>query len=267
MRGLLIFTIVLAMGLAAQGAMNRPGCGKRPLKPNKVVGGTQAIPGDWGWMTSMHRSGSFICGGSVIDEWWVVSAAHCTAGSANVANYILNVGGHDRLAWESWVISKRVSRIIQHAQYSASTLRNDIVLLKFDSPITFDNYYIIAVCVADGSEFFQGRIGWATGWGTLFSGGSVSRYNMQVAMLELTDARCLQKYTTAHTPSMICAGDNTGVDTCQGDSGGPYTQYSAVFQGEVLEGITSWGYGCGDGGVYTRVSFFYQWIFSTMAAN
>ena len=42
--------------------LNPPNCGQRPLNPtNKIVGGTEATPGDWGWQVLMLSNGRFIC--------------------------------------------------------------------------------------------------------------------------------------------------------------------------------------------------------------
>jgi secreted trypsin-like serine protease len=89
---------------------------------------------------------------------------------------------------------------------------------------------------------------------------------MEVEMPFLTDARCKQKYPTVNTVVAVCAGeDGQNKDTCQGDSGGPLVVKS---QGKwQLAGITSWGYGCGDGGVYTRTSNYYNWIDAQIKAN
>jgi len=272
MNGLITFFVLSAVALAATAqTVNPQGCGKRPhmsVEHDKVVGGHAAKAGDWGWMTGMRRNGGFICGGSVINNWWLITAAHCVFGNQNPSVYILDVGGHDRLNAETWVISKRVQRIFIHNQYSSATLRHDIALMKFDTQLAIDNYYIVPVCIPDQSEDWQSKHGWATGWGTLFSGGSVSRYLMQVHMIHLTNDRCKQRFgTSVDTAMQMCGGEvGQGIDTCQGDSGGPY-----VFQGQsqnwYLIGITSWGYGCGDGGVYTKVAYYKNWVEGILAAN
>uniref|UniRef100_A0A3Q3IXV2 Peptidase S1 domain-containing protein n=1 Tax=Monopterus albus TaxID=43700 RepID=A0A3Q3IXV2_MONAL len=51
-------------------------CGKPPLN-NRIVGGQTASAGSWPWQVSLHRSGSHICGGSLINNQWVMTAAHC----------------------------------------------------------------------------------------------------------------------------------------------------------------------------------------------
>ena len=59
--------------------LNPSNCGQRPLaRSNKIVGGTQATAGDWGWQVLMFSNGVFICGGSLINSQWIVTAAHCS---------------------------------------------------------------------------------------------------------------------------------------------------------------------------------------------
>ena len=78
----------------------------------------------------------------------------------------------------------------------------------------------------------------------------------------LTDAECIQKYNV--NPSIdICAGVTGGnKDTCQGDSGGPLVV--PIGNKWLLGGLTSFGVGCNDGGVYTRTSFYYNWILQNL---
>jgi len=266
MNGFFIFATLL---VSVYGQLNPSGCGKRPLfNGDKVVGGTVAVPGDWGWQISMLFNGRHICGGTLVDANWIVTAGHCVYGYLNPSFYSIDIGLHDRTVKESWFINRKVQRVIIHEQYDDWTLHNDIALMKLTTPATIDYYYIVPACVQRSSEDLSGKTSWATGWGTLFSGGSLSRYNMQVPMPVLTDARCIQRFgEDVDGPTHVCAGEvGNNKDTCQGDSGGPLVLKNDLDGLWYLIGITSWGYGCGDGGVYTRVSHHVQWIEDKFAA-
>jgi len=274
MRGLIFLALLVACVYAQDATtLNPSGCGRRisEIKPgkrdaDKVVGGQRADAEDWGWQITMLLNGRFICGGSLINSQWVVTAAHCVVGNTNPASYVIDLGVHDRNAKESWFTSRTVTRIIAHETYSSSTFQNDIALMKLSSPVPYSNQ-IVPVCVpSPASASFGGFVSWATGWGTLSSGGVTSRYLMEVQMPLLTDARCKQKYTTVNTAVAVCAGETgQGKDTCQGDSGGPLVVRNN--NRWELAGITSWGYGCGDGGVYTRTSYYYNWILGKIQTN
>lgn len=81
-----IWLTVLVALAAAQDSndtinINPSGCGRRPIQGgNRIVGGQEAIPGDWGWQIALLDYGTFICGGSLINSQWVLTAAHCVAG-------------------------------------------------------------------------------------------------------------------------------------------------------------------------------------------
>ena len=78
---LLLVSILISAGDRADDAsnINPPNCGKRPLNTNNLVSGTRAKAGNWAWQV-LISSGSFICGGSLINSEWVVTAAHCAYG-------------------------------------------------------------------------------------------------------------------------------------------------------------------------------------------
>jgi trypsin len=249
-------------------------CGIRPLvsaaDQDKIVGGTQAVPGDWPWSCSMLSNGNHICGGSIVNENHIVTAAHCV-GSTSIATYQWECGVHDRTNKETWVRRFATDAIFKHESYNSRLIQNDIALFRLRTPATPFNDYIIPACVPEVTEKHENAVSWATGWGTLFSGGSVSRYHMQVAMPVLTDAACKSKFGGTNNMldpnTQVCAGvSGANKDTCQGDSGGPLVVKQADGYWYLI-GLTSWGYGCGDGGVYTRVAAYRTWMQTKMGTS
>lgn len=115
------------------------------------------------------------------------------------------------------------------------------------------------ICIPDESINFEGKNSWTTGWGALEWEGPGSRYLMQVELPILSDGDCQKKFDEINTTKVLCAGiKGENKDSCQGDSGGPLVVEN---NGKwFLAGITSWGIECGDGGVYTRTSYYLDWI-------
>ncbi|RMZ99975.1 Serine ase stubble [Brachionus plicatilis] len=269
-------------------------CGERPLEheyfPHKIVGGQESLKGDWPWQIALNYNGRFICGGSIINSLWIITAAHCVNSNLNPTNYKITAGLHDLTVHDKFTDVRSTSKIIVHPAYSNFGYKNDIALIKLDQKLIFSNY-IMPACLPDLSFNLTNQDGIATGWGSLLSGGALSRYLMEVQLPILNDTRCKDKFNGVETTTVICAGDyNLNLDTCQGDSGGPlvvsyeghdhehdhdhdhdhdheheheHEHHVAYF----LVGITSWGYGCGDGGVYTRTSAFVSWISQTIKNN
>ncbi|CAH1796166.1 unnamed protein product [Owenia fusiformis] len=228
-----------------------------------VVGGQQARQGEFPWQISLQSRGSHICGGMVIDNQWILTAAHCVIG-ARARNLNVVIGEHNRYSTDANEVSIGVSSIKIHPSYSDSTLNNDVALLKLKSSFTY-NEDVQPVCAPDWYEDFDGVYCTVSGWGTQSSGASslpsILRY---VNVPVVSNYRCGQQYGSSQiTDQMICAGliGTGGKDSCQGDSGGPLVcKVGNTFQ---LAGIVSWGYGCADRnypGVYTRVTEFLDWI-------
>jgi len=256
-----IFCIVVGLATA-----QNPSCGKRPLKPNfddadydKIVGGVESLRGDWPWSCSLRQNGRHICGGSLLNNRWVVTAAHCVSGT-NVSPYKWACGLHNRVTNDAWTREFTPNRVISHPSYNSRTIQNDIALFQLNADVTFTDY-ISPVCFPATTDTYAGKTSIATGWGTLSYGGAASNVHMEVSMPVLTDTSCRAKYSpNLDTITQICAGiAGNKTDTCQGDSGGPLVVQHAN-RDWYLAGLTSWGKGCGDGGVYTRLSAFRSWV-------
>jgi len=237
-------------------------CGIRPLE-NKIVKGQVAEEFDWPWMCSMLYNGRHICGGSLIGNKWIVTAAHCVSNLVP-GNYKWDCGIHHRTNRGPHARLFSVKAIFRHTGYSSSNFRNDICLMELTETAYIPNTstyndYVLPACIPKTGANFGGTTSWATGWGTLTSGSSsLPLVLYEVALDTWTDTRCQTYATMAHPPTQVCAG-GPDKDTCQGDSGGPLAAKDSDSKWYCI-GLTSWGYGCGGGGVYTKVAAFYDWI-------
>jgi len=206
--------------------------------------------------SSWWGSGHF-CGGSLVREDWVVTAAHCVQGeSASSIEVIIglhNVGG------TSGAQSRNVAEIIVHPQYSGNSLNNDYALLRLSSPITDFEPIQLATDTAHDEEPVMST---TMGWGATSSGGSSSAYLLEVDVP--IDDSCGNYSNSEITNHMVCAGyQNGGADSCQGDSGGPLIMTNDDGEYELI-GIVSWGYGCADAGypgVYSKIHSRLDWFF------
>jgi len=233
----------------------------RNLSGGKIVGGEEAEPHSIPYQISFqYDSGFHFCGGAVVREDVIMTAAHCCVGQS--ASEVRVVAGDHNLSTDEGTEQKReVTNIIIHEHYNSATSEDDICLLVLKDPLDFSDGTVAAAKLPkQGQEWEAGEASVVSGWGTLSSGGQASKVLMKVEVPIVSDTICNLEYLFQITESMICAGER-GKDSCQGDSGGPLTC------GGVHCGIVSWGIGCGGllhPGVYTQTSYFVDWINSNL---
>jgi secreted trypsin-like serine protease len=282
---MLRFAVLLVSCSVALGAVpiwSPSGCGTskyadagetQPL-PGRIVGGIQAREYEYPWQASIRRksTNSHFCGGSIINENWILTAAHCMDGETpNQVSVV--VGEHSRSSSSVVRQTKDVASIFSHTGYNSNTMQNDISLIKVSTPIYF-NQDVQAVCAPDSANLYEYRKCQCSGWGTLSSGGSCCPDILQAVVMNVTtNTFCSTAYGSKYPiySDMICASDNIGGterDSCQGDSGGPLTvkESDGTFR---LVGIVSWGIGCASGypGVYARTSVFNDWVTNIITNN
>ena len=208
-----------------------------------IVGGYPVNPAcpncKYDFMVSLQTDGWFgghFCGGSLVREDWVVTAAHCVQGTS--PNSIEVVIGLHNVNGTTGQQTRNVSEIIIHPQYSGNSLNNDYALLRLSSPIT--DFEPIQLCT-DTAHDEEPVMSTTMGWGATSSGGSSSNILLEVDVP--IDDSCGSYSNSDITNNMICAGDsNGGEDSCQGDSGGPLIMTNDDGEYELI-GIVSWGYG------------------------
>ncbi|XP_067875628.1 transmembrane protease serine 6 isoform X2 [Heterodontus francisci] len=238
-------------------------CGLQTSR-NKIVGGTNSTEGEWPWQASLQISSQHVCGGILINENWVLSAAHCFTSSSTppaiwtviLGKFKLDVVGNNELSF-------KVLKIISHPYYNAITYDYDVALLQLDQPVPIvpSSY---PICLPTRTHVFEtGKTCWVTGWGTTEEDGSVSNVLQKVDVKLVDQSTCNEAYSYSITPRMLCAGYPEGEkDSCQGDSGGPLVCEESNGRW-FLAGIVSHGLGCARKdyyGVYTRVTRLIDWI-------
>ncbi|XP_066213176.1 coagulation factor IX isoform X1 [Saccopteryx leptura] len=229
----------------------------------RIVGGESAKPGQFPWQVLLTDKIDAFCGGSIINEKWVITAAHCIKPGVKIT---VVAGEHNTEKEEHTEQKRNVVRAIPHHSYNATInkYRHDIALLELDKPLIL-NSYVTPICIADKEYtdiFLKFGSGYVSGWGRVFNRGR-SALTLQYLKVPLVDrATCLRSTKFTIHNNMFCAGFHEGGrDSCQGDSGGPHvTEVEGI---SFLTGIISWGEECamkGKYGVYTKVSQYVNWI-------
>ncbi|MCZ7460963.1 S1 family peptidase [Streptomyces sp. WMMC940] len=222
--------------------------------PPPVVGGTRAAQGEFPFMVRLSMG----CGGSLLTQQIVLTAAHCVGSSGNNTSITATAGVVDLRS--SSAIKVRSTKVLRAPGYNGDG--KDWALIKLAQPINLPTLKI-----AESAAYNNGTFTVA-GWGAAREGGAQQRYLLKAQVPFVSDASCRQSYPSLITDEEICAGfTQGGVDTCQGDSGGPMFRRDNA-GAWIQVGIVSWGQGCARPnypGVYTEVSTFASAIKSAAA--
>ncbi|XP_056256779.1 serine protease 1-like [Seriola aureovittata] len=222
-------------------------CGTAPLN-TKIVGGQSAVPGAWPWQASLYMNGIFFCGGSLINNQWVLTGAQCFP-STSTSGLVVYLGRDKQSVTTSPnQQSRSVTMVIKHPSYNSINFNNDIALVKHPrlkhEASTLKNQKL---------QFLP----------------LPYPYSLQeVSVPVVSNSQCNKVYGGI-TSNMICAGvPSGGKDICFGDSGGPMV--SKTGSRWVQGGVASFGSACAKPnapGGYTRVSKYQAWINSHISTN
>ncbi|CAD0200094.1 unnamed protein product [Chrysodeixis includens] len=231
-----------------------------PRDPTRIVGGDLTTIDKYPSMAALLYSQNLlhygqICGGTIINNRSILSAAHCIIGPVptlrvRIGSSYANSGGEVLL----------LANTINHPEYSGNN--NDITILRTAVEIRYSDLVQPAPIAGSSYNLLDDEVVWATGWGRIVQGGPTSEQLRDVQVWTVNHETCRQRYLLnlrRITTDMLCTGwlGVGGRDQCQGDSGGP------VYHNGVVVGVCSFGRGCASPrfpGVNARVSSYANWI-------
>ncbi|XP_076254609.1 brachyurin-like isoform X1 [Rhynchophorus ferrugineus] len=223
----------------------------------RIIGGDVATAHQFPYQVALFVYANmqlYFCGGSLINNQWVLTAAHCVEGASYI---IVALGSHNLAVTESDRRIYNTSKFIIHEEWDEDTLQNDIAVVGLPQPVPLSNN-IATVRLAEKADSYENIIGICLGWGVTILGVSsnILRY-VKLNIISNSACAAYSEYKSYIRDTHICTSGKGIVGSCNGDSGGPL-----IVDGKQI-GIVSFGAtNCQAElpSVFTRVPEFHPWI-------
>jgi len=246
-------------------------CGiEGPPSKDRIVGGFEAEENQWPWQVALFIDNAWFCGGSIISENYIMTAAHCADGASY---FDIMAGAHNvRASSEPHRVEITSYNGWTHPGWNHNTLANDIALIELPSPLSFNEYIKPSCMPMAGDTADVNEMVTCTGWGKPSdSAGGISPV---LRMVEdrpiISNSECNAIYGIVGD-GVVCIDTTGGKGTCNGDSGGPLNmkydvKTSAAGDKWKQVGVVSFGAsaGCEVGypAGFTRTEYYLDWVCS-----
>lgn len=259
-----LVVVLAALAVANAGVYKSPITTLKDLfESQRIISGDPAVYEQFPWQVAVHFTtpqGSFFCGGALISNRWVLTAAHCAEGATS---FTLRFGGLTLSSSESGRVDLTATRAIVHEGYN-SNLNNDVALVQLNEEISFNSRIQPVRLPARGETIAAGEKVTVSGWGkTSDSSSSVSNILNFVEITTITNQACAGYYGSAVViASTVCCQGNPEHSTCNGDSGGPLVviRNGVATHVGVVSFVSSAGCESGAPSGYVRTESMLSWI-------
>ncbi|XGW32155.1 hypothetical protein V3C99_010378 [Haemonchus contortus] len=254
-------------------------CDDSKTKPLlRVIGGSATSSEEFPWQAAVVFYDSLgeglMCGATVIDEYWILTAAHCIQKEPKKAFILTGLR-----TLNNPLHTHHVEKTVTHPEYDENTIANDIALVKSVSSLLKKGVSPVCLARDDSTLLSFNREALVVGFGLHIVSWSAFELTMSASDVILTSTlpiipqrECRLEWSAVSegsisiTDKQLCAGSKLH-GTAPGDSGGPLLAKD-LFGRLVQIGITSFGAGGTSGlldqntypGVYTRVSPYITWM-------
>ncbi|XP_075148317.1 chymotrypsin-2 [Haematobia irritans] len=224
----------------------------------RIVGGQDAEIGFAPYQVSIQSIfGTHLCGGVIIDEQWILTAAHC------VQDYPLDVlrviAGTNN--WTQPGSIRELKMAIPHCGHDQPEYHNDIAVVYLDEPLVFDN--LTQKVELSRHTLEKGDVVTLTGWGSTRLNGYPPDLLQKLDLNFVPHEECVEKWDNDEGVGVghICTLTQEGEGACNGDSGGPL-----VHNGKLV-GLVNWGAPCARGKPDMHASTVYYYDFIQLSLN
>lgn len=226
-----------------------------------IINGIMVGEGVFPWYAAVyvvyHNNYYNVCGGSLIDNSWVLTASHCLHPGGS---YVVDIGRTSNFA-NAGVIRRRVDYVCGHKYFNTQKLSNDIALFHLEQPV--HGVEKVSLGTYASQPFYEDMQFKVMGMGVIHPTNEIySDYLLEANVQYVNGATCKRKWNPFYDNTKFCATGKGAQDSCIGDSGGPLVRMEG--NKWVQEGIVSFGpRPCNLKGVpvlYTKLRAMKQWI-------